>query len=93
MSTSHFFQSFIRSIKHYNLTIFIVLIASGLSVSVILLKNAIDRANPEQSQYQSVIDNSSFDQTTVNRINQLRTSTENTSAAELPAGRVNPFGE
>lgn len=86
-------QSITRSIKRYSLTVFIVLIAGGLSASVIMLKNAIDRSDPEQSNYRSTIDDSSFDQTTVDRINQLKPSAENTTAAPLPSGRVNPFGE
>ena len=82
----------------YNLVIFIILVTGGLIYSIIILNNIITQPNnvtlpgpspsPSSSPYVS-----SFDQSTINRLQKLETSANNTNYQTLPSGRINPFSE
>jgi len=78
--------------KRYNLTIFMIVLAVGLGTAVLLLNNTLQKSS-DTSGYSSSLDITSFDQTTIDKIKQLHTSTEFTGGVTLPAGRINPFGE
>ena len=82
----------------YNLVIFIVLVTGGLIYSIIILNNIITQPNddslPNTGSSSSLSPNiSSFDQSTINRLQKLETSANNTNYQTLPSGRINPFSE
>jgi hypothetical protein len=90
---SSLFKPIVRIFQKYNLTIFIVVLTSGL-VAAVLFLNGVLQQSSDTSNYKSSTSLTSFDQVTINRVKQLHTSS-NPSAADtaLPAGRVNPFAE
>lgn len=86
------FNQFVRLIHRYNLVLFIVLVAGGLIASVIILNNILTQ--PSSNNVGSSNNNSTTsDQSTINRLTNLETSTSNNSYQTLPSGRVNPFSE
>lgn len=85
-------QPLVAAFQRYNLTIFIVVLVTGLVVAVLMLNSTVQQAsNP--SGYTSTTTSTSFDQTTIDRVKQLHESSEYTSSSELPSGRINPFTE
>lgn len=82
----------ITAFKKYNLTIFIVALVGGLAAAVIMLSTALQKSS-ETSDYTPSNNSSSFDQTTINRVKQLHSSTEQATEYTLPTGRTNPFSE
>jgi len=78
--------------KKYNLTIFIVVLVGGLSTAVILLSDILQISRDASSTQQSS-DNITFDQQTIDRVNQLTTSDESSGDYVKPQGRINPFAE
>jgi len=88
------FKQFINLFARYNLVIFIVLISAGLVVSVLILNNIVSQpTNNSSNPSTNPTATSTFDQSTINRLNKLETSANNTSYQTLPAGRNNPFSE
>lgn len=84
--------SFIATLRRYMVTIFIVLIVGGLSSAVILLNSILQDAS-DTTGITSSLDNTSFDQATIDRVQQLHTSDDSLPELTLPNGRVNPFAE
>jgi hypothetical protein len=83
----------VNIISKYNLAIFIVVVVSGL-IGAILVLNYILRVPYDSSKYTPAItEATSFDQTTITRINKLTTSDNNSTNQTLPNGRINPFSE
>lgn len=81
-----------KAFKKYNLTMFIVALVGGLAIAVLMLSSALQKAS-DTSDYTPATDSSSFDQTTINRVKQLHSSTEQSTEYTLPTGRTNPFSE
>jgi hypothetical protein len=82
----------VRTFQKYSLTIFIVVLTSGLATAVLLLNATLQEAS-DTTNYTSDLGNTSFDQATIERVEQLHTSSEITTDAPLPNGRINPFSE
>ncbi len=85
-------KSIVRTIGRYQLTLFFVLVIVGLSAAVLALNQIVVHASNTDG-YKSSLDASNFDQTTIDRIKQLRSSSEAPAPFSLPAGRVSPFAE
>ncbi|MEP7204866.1 MAG: hypothetical protein ABI716_01585 [Candidatus Saccharibacteria bacterium] len=81
-----------QAIGRYQLTLFFVLTIVGLSVAVITL-NSIVVQSSNTTGLKSSLENSGFDQTTINRINQLQSSNVDPVGFSLPSGRISPFAE
>jgi len=75
----------------FNLVIFIVIVASGLIASIIILNNILTQ--PYTSKVVANPSETSFDQTVGNRLLKLETGTNNVNYKNLPSGRINPFSE
>lgn len=86
------FNSIITVFERYHLTIFTVVIVGGLSTAVLLL-NAILVESSDTSGYTSTLENTSFDQVTINRVTQLKLSSDTSLNFTLPSGRISPFAE
>ncbi len=89
---SSLFQPIVSGFKRYNLTIFIVVLVSGLTTAVLLLNNILITSS-DVSGLNANTSNTSFDQTTIDRVQQLHTSSDNFTLYIPPAGRNNPFAE
>lgn len=87
-----FFRPIVVVFKKYSLTIFIVVLVGGLTTAVIILNNALQKSY-ETSGYTTSTDVTTFDQATINRVNQLHTSSGPATGYTAPAGRINPFSE
>ncbi len=81
-----------KAFRKYNLTIFIVVLVSGLAVAVLMLNQTLQQASNPGS-YTSTLDSTTFDQATIDRITQLHTSSEPAADFQVPEGRINPFSE
>lgn len=82
----------LKAFGRFHLTIFIVMLTAGLAVAVLTLNGILIRSG-EAAGYTSTLDNTSFDQTTIDRLNKLRTSSDPAIEYSLPAGRTSPFSE
>lgn len=85
-------QAIYDFLNRFHLVIFIVVVMLSLSVAVILLYGIVGKASGADSTAISGASNK-FDQDTINRIEQLKTSNEPTAPLEFSGGRINPFSE
>ena len=76
----------------YNLVMFIVIVAVGLAIAVLDLNYILQLPYiaTDNATGNSTI---TFDQTTITRLEKLKTSNENLSEQTFPSGRINPFAE
>lgn len=82
----------IALIKRYHLVMFVVVLTFILSVSILLLYNVTSKASGEEATPPDSIP-SGFDQATIDRIEQLKTSDQPSDQLDFSQGRINPFGE
>ncbi|MEI6850583.1 MAG: hypothetical protein WCK26_01285 [Candidatus Saccharibacteria bacterium] len=80
-----------RIIGRYNLVIFIILLTAGLIASILILNNIIISTGTSTSTNTST--DISGDQITINSLNKLEASADNSNFQNLPSGRINPFSE
>lgn len=81
-----------RFIGRFHIIIFVITILGGLVVVILFLNNIIITST-DSSDYTPASNNASFDQTTIDRIKQLKTRDETGDQLNLPPGRTNPFVE
>lgn len=84
-------RQFTRLLVRFNFVIFIVLVTSGLIMSVMILNSILARPYADNNGSNGAT--TTFDQQTINRLNKLNVSTNNTNYQTLPSGRTNPFSE
>jgi hypothetical protein len=82
----------IAFLHRFHITLFVVLSIGSLAVAILLL-NSVIVSSSESNGYVSTSNNASFDQTTINQVNQLKTNNESASLSLPQTGRVNPFVE
>lgn len=86
-------------LKQYNFVLFIIIVVSGLIYAVLSLTNILIQPtdNSLTPTTSVLVDNSNnntvFDQKTIDNINKLKASADNTADQTLPEGRNNPFSE
>jgi hypothetical protein len=79
-------------IKRYNMTIFIVVIVIGLIASVWILNEILSQQPSDNTNSAtSSSTTTTFDQTTIDRLNKLTTSNDSSGEQVLPSARINPF--
>lgn len=81
-----------RFLGRFHVVIFVVIVLGGLSVVILLLHSIISASNDPSGYTPSGI-SSSFDNATIERVEQLKTRTEESGELNLPPGRNNPFVE
>ena len=86
------FSPVIAVFSRYHLTIFTVVFVGGLATAVLML-NAIMAQSSDTSNVKTATGSTTFDQVTIDRINQLKTSNDTSTSFTLPSGRSNPFAE
>lgn len=79
-------------LKKIGLMLFILLILGGLIFCIYKL-NSIIKQPTVNGNKNDASETTRFDQITINRLNKLKISSENTSSQVLPTGRINPFSE
>lgn len=85
---THGFSAFLA---RFHAMIFVVFILGGLVVAVFMLNLVLVRSL-DTTQDQPTPLSSTFDQSTIDRIDELKTA-DDTTQLQLPAGRINPFVE
>lgn len=73
----------------FNVTIFIVSLAGGLLIAVMVLTNIMKAPDSDLLNLGGSAGQSSFDDATIERLNKLGTSDD--TSQNLPTGRINPF--
>lgn len=76
----------------FHLVIFVVVVVLLLSIAILLLTTVANKASGLDSN-PSGTPSSSFDETTMERIKNLKTSDEPSTPLDLSQGRIDPFGE
>lgn len=79
------FKSVTKTIRRFNMTIFIVVLSVSLMASILILSNIL------LSQSSGNNPASAPDQTTIDLLNKLTTSDNSSNNQVLPSGRINPF--
>jgi hypothetical protein len=89
---STIFKPIGRFFQRFHLTIFIVIVASGLAYAVLSLYGVLSDASDTLTT-PATTSSTSFDQTTIDRLDKMYSSDNAPAPAKLPDGRTNPFGE
>lgn len=84
--------SVIAFLHRFHIVLFVVITVGSLAVAILLLSTIIASAS-ESNGYVSTSNNATFDQATIDQINQLKTDDQDTSSALPQTGRTNPFVE
>lgn len=92
INKSNPFSAIIGFIARYNLIIFIIVIVSGLSFAVIVIKDIVQQTY-DDSSYSSTNNEIKFDEATIQKINQLHDSQSNLNSSTSRPERVNIFAE
>jgi hypothetical protein len=83
---------FVQTLRRFHIVLFVIVVFGGLAV-VILMLNSIITKSSDSAGYTSETNNAAFDQTTIQRIQQLKTADQNNGDLDLSHGRSNPFVE
>jgi ABC-type bacteriocin/lantibiotic exporter with double-glycine peptidase domain len=85
-------QLLISSFKRYHLVLFVVVVVLLLSVAILLLNGIVGKASGDNATPTGGT-TSNFDQETIDRIKELKTSNQPSTPLDLSRGRYNPFSE
>lgn len=78
-------------LHRFHVVLFVFFVMGGLAVVVLMLNNTIV-ASGNPGDYTPATNSTSFDQTTIDRIEDLKTKDESSTNLDL-SGRTNPFVE
>lgn len=93
MKNLHFDKQMIVSFfQRFHLVLFVVVVVALLSTAILLLSGVVNKASGMDS-VPSGSTGSQFDEATIQRIEQLKTSDEPSEPLDLSQGRINPFSE
>lgn len=85
-------KSFTAFLRRFHITLFVLVVFGGLAATVFMLNTVIVRST-ETGDYTPETPNASFDQATIDQIEELQTSDQGGNTLQLPSGRTNPFVE
>ncbi len=92
ISSSSIKRLFSQMLHRFHIIIFVVVVFGGLAIVILMLNNIIVKSG-DTSGYSPTSNSSTFDQTTIKRIEELKTTTQNSGDLDLSHGRTNPFVE
>lgn len=79
-----------RLLHRYHVVTFTLIVLGGMAVAIFLLNNILQTSSqPAQGPGIS----SNFDTDTIERVNELKSSTDAPQTMSFPTGRINPFVE
>lgn len=79
-----------RLLHRYHVVTFTLIVLGGMAVAVFLLNNIL-QASSHPTEGSGI--SSSFDTDTIERVNELKSSTDAPQTMSFPTGRINPFVE
>lgn len=85
-------KSLLRFLHRFHIIIFVIVVLGGLLVALLLL-NEVIAASSSPGDYTPQSNTITFDKETMNRVDELKSRSENSGQLNLPNGRVNPFVE
>lgn len=85
-------KAIITFLNRFHLVIFVVVIVFILSIAILLLNGIVNTASGVDSTPQNTT-STKFDQETIDRIKQLKTSDQPSTPLDFSQGRINPFSE
>lgn len=88
MNLSQLSESFSRFFHRYHVLIFVIFVIGGLSTATFLLSQAL--TTPSTTDTTNTVP-SGFDKATIEKINSLRSASDQSAPLTMPAGRTNPF--
>jgi hypothetical protein len=84
--------SSLSNLRRFHMVIFIVFVVIGLSAAILLLNGIVAKtSDPTVSSETGA--QASFDQTTINRIKELKAASEPSAPIDFSQGRISPFTE
>ena len=92
ISTTNPLRPIAYIIGKFNLILFIIIIASGLVTSIIVLNNILIKAYTKNTE-KNVTISTTFDQQTIDYLSKLETIDKNTGYQNLSSSSNNPFSE
>lgn len=84
--------SFSQILHRFHIMVFSVLVLGALIVAIFLLNQVLAKSD-QNNGYVAQGTNASFDTTTINKLNTLRTINDPSIPLDLSSGRLNPFVE
>lgn len=84
-------RMFISFLRRFHLLLFFIIVVSFLAAAVLLINKTLTDSSAQQ--YTSTIDAGTIDQSTLERIQSLHTSSQPANPQLPSTGRVNPFAE
>lgn len=88
MNPTQLTRSFSRFFHRFHVLIFVVFVIGGLSTATFLLSQALTAPSSADTTNTSP---AGFDKTTIEKINSLRSASDQPAPLTMPAGRTNPF--
>jgi hypothetical protein len=85
-------KAFIKFLHRFHVVLFVVIVLGGTAMVIFILNGIVIRSS-ESDGYTSNTNNTTFDKTTIQRIEELKTRDQTDDSANLPSGRTNPFVE
>lgn len=84
-------QTIVSFLQRYHAMIFVVVVIGGLIAIVLVLNNIVFGSDQQVAPASNP--GNSFDKTTIDRIDKLRTGSDAVTPLDLSHGRTNPFVE
>lgn len=79
-------------LRRFHMVIFIVVVANGLAVAILMLNSVVLKTtDPTTSTQGGTV--TSFDRATIDRIKQLKPASEPSTPLDFSKGRISPFSE
>lgn len=82
----------ISFLHRFHVVLFVTIILGCLALAILLLYTTILSSSDSKDYAPNTI-NTSFDEDTLKRVEELRTRDETSSEPTFPSGRINPFIE
>lgn len=86
-------KSFITFLHRFHVMVFVIVVLGGTIVMILLLNGVIIRSGESDGYVAPNASNATFDQTTIKKIENLKTSSQGSGNLDLSDGRTNPFVE
>ena len=78
-------------LHRFHVMLFVIVMLGGLATLIFFLNTVL--ANATDTTKTPLSSQESFDQATIQRIEELNTNSDNTADIKFPSGRINPFVE
>jgi hypothetical protein len=85
-------KSILAFLHRFHIVLFVIVVLGGLAVVIFLLNNVVVTSGQDNG-YTPDINNTSFDQSTIQKIQNLKTADQSDPTISNNGARINPFVE